>query len=455
MGFSRTLSRTCLRRYVALAVACLCMALVGSYLLMSIMSTDMQEEFSLTQTAVEIIAGLGSATGNLGYPWGLLLEHMSERRAYLLAIVLGATCSFALYAGDFFISVYSANWWLIAILWGGVCSSFVISYLVTTAVSLGNFPRHQHGRVMGLLTVVWSLGQAFFDYLYTVCQQHHPPRVGTIFLVIGICTLLFKGMGAIFVHPIPLDPEEEKNLLEVEKSEKSAEPEREPHDGSEKEGWLDALGLWLLCDLDFHLIVWGFMLGVSVQVMYISNVASIGKVLDLGMIDEKILPYAPLFGMAVSFTVGILSDLTLHKCPRESYIAVAGGLQTLLFGVSTVYAENQAIFIATVLLIFGFNATYFGLTGTILGDYFGMKHFKRNWGIAMMCSSLVAFLLTTAYGTLLDAAATPDGECIGIECLEDIFIIGGFMSFLSFIAMVWLHRRFVKERRNRNKISSE
>jgi len=438
-------SQQTMRRYIAFAVACLCMALVGSYLLMSIMSANMQMEYNLSQTAVEVIVGVGSACGNIGYPWGLVLEHMSERAAYMISMLMGSTCAFALYAGDFYIHYYGTNWWLLAILWGGVCSSFVISYLISTAVSLANFPRNQHGRVMGILAVVWSLGQAFFNWMYTITQQHHPPRIGMIFFVLGICIFLFKSLAIVFVHPIPLD-EEETRLIDDEKKVDGKEESKEEENEEAVESWSDKLGLYLLSDLDFHLMLWGFVAGVSVQMMYISNVSTTCETLGLGIIDEAILPYAPIFGMAVTFITGFLSDVTLKYCPRQSYMAGAAAMQTILFAVSCVYAENETMFKLTVLLVFGFNAIYYALAGTIISDYFGMKHFKRNWGITMMIGSLVAFLLVTLYGTMMDMTER-GGSCYGLICLKNIFRISTILSFISFGALVWLHRRFWIEKR--------
>lgn len=434
-----------MRRYISFAVACLCMTLVGSYLLMSIMSANMQMEYNLSQTAVELIVGVGSACGNIGYPWGLVLEHISERSAYMISMLMGSVCAFALYAGDFFIHYYGTNWWLLAILWGGVCSSFVISYLVATAVSLANFPPSQHGRVMATLAIVWSLGQAFFNWMYTVTQQHHPPRIGMIFFVLGICIFLFKGLAAVFVRVVPMD-EEETRLIDDENKLESKEEAKEEEKDVAAESWADKLGLYLLCDLDFHLILWGFVCGAGVQMMYISNVSSTCQTLGLGIIDEAILPYAPILGMAVNFFVGFMSDFTLKYCPRQSYMTVAAGLQTILFAVSALYADSAAMFKTTVLLVFGFNAIYYALAGTIISDYFGLKHFKRNWGITLMMGSLVAFVLSTLYGIMMDMTENGE-ECLGLICLKNIFIISAFVSFISFGALAWLHRRFVIEKR--------
>jgi len=425
------------RRITALVVACLVFGLGGSTYLVAIMSVDMQQEFRLSQTAVEVILGAGFVADNLGYPWGLLLEQISERTALLLAMLIGSIPALLLYAADYFSEFFADNWWMLAVLWASVCSSFIIAYLVCVSVTLSNFPRAYHGRVMGLLHATWWLGQGLFNYIYVLTEDPDSPQVGRIFVILAVGIFVFKGLGAIYVRTVPLGLLEQQ-LLELKEDEDDTEV-------MVKESWSDILGVELLWNLDFHLLAWGFICGSSVSIMYMVNVASICQALSLDDLDEVILPYAPLSAMLVSFVIGFTSDVTLTRIPRETYLAVTAAAQCFLFALMTFYSQSSAMFVASVFLVYSFNAGYFIITSAILGDYFGTRHFKRNYGIIRMFTALVSFILVTVYGEMFDHMAnTVDGECVGIMCVYDMFIISAVLSCISFIAFVLLHRRYVR-----------
>ena len=84
---------------------------------------------------VELIMALGACSANLGYPWGMLLDHIGDRAAFMIATVLGTTGGLLLYSADYLRPFYSEYWWLLGIYWAGVCKYFHYNDVIMGAMA--------------------------------------------------------------------------------------------------------------------------------------------------------------------------------------------------------------------------------------------------------------------------------------------------------------------------------
>lgn len=428
------------KRCGALILACLCLALGGSYFMVAIFSLNMQRQFNLSQSSVEVLVGIGFAASNIGYPWGLLLERMSERVGFLLALLLGTVSASLLYSSDYMVEFYSDQWWLLVMYWAGLCSAFNIAYLIALSVSLSNYPEKQHGRVSGYLQCSWWLGQTMFYYLYTLTEPEpgNPTgntTAGSIFLYMAISVFLIYGLSAFFVYPIPISEEmdETKELFHYEKN-----------NDDKHETIIGTMGLKLFCNIDFHLVCWTMLSGVGAQVMYVGNTSSICRILDFGDLYDDVLPIAPIYGLVFTFLSGLISDCTLKVLPRATFITVTAALQAFFFGLSLACGDHPVMFVITTLQLYASIGIYYSTCAAIISERLGFEHFKRNWGIVLMVTAAMYVLISLSFAVLYDDAALairPFSRCTGFGCMSGIFICATSLSSVSFFCSVLLVMR--------------
>ena len=331
-------------------------------------------------------------------------------------------------------------------------SSFVIGYLVAMHVTLSNFPDNMKGTVVSVLNVGWWTGQGLFNYFYTLTRTGKLPTVGTIFLILAVCIFVIKGLASICVRPVELD-DDCSALLKCERDDipdsgaLDDTNKSDPKDQDEGEGnaVVKVLGLGLFLQLDFHCVFWGFMLGNSSAVIYLGNVATIAVSLNLSEYIDTALITAPIAGLLVTVTCGCLSDRTRLVFPRAMYAVIGCLSNAIMFAISAVYGTKVAVFFTTVVVIFGTNGIFYCISSPIIGERFGMVHFKRNWGLISMCGSAFALVTTAVFGLLYESNIENEETtaCIGLDCLQGVFIVGAVLSLAAAGCYLVLARRFI------------
>lgn len=244
---------------------------------------------------------------------------------------------------------------------------------------------------------------------------------------------------------------ETDNNFAMTDSEKKTETRQYDENNENKkkaESFLEASGLVLLCEPDFHLILWGYVLGSSVQVMYMTNLSTIGTSLSLGTLDDTMLIVSPVFAMCFALYCGWLSDITMKLFPRCVYVMVCLGLQVILFGLSIEFGEVGGVFGLTTMIVYGNSGVLFAIVANMIHELFPTKHFKRNWGILLMCQSFVTFGMMKWFGILYSgesALNTVSGNslCKGLVCLFKIYIVCTVFSLCSFVCFVIVFIRWI------------
>ena len=339
-------------------------------------------------------------------------------------------------------------------------TSFLIGYLVAVAVILENFPSRYKGVLMSILCCSWWLGQSFFNYLYTVTKSDSHHRIGNIFLLLGLCIFVVKGLGAFLVQSVPLDEDDVESSTLIEEGNYLAKAEKAYSStdgysngtnqqtitsGELTESWMEKIGLKMFLDLDFQLATWGFVTESGIELMYMGDVSIIASALFLGDLYETTLIVAPLTSMVIVFVGGWLSDKTRNIFPRGLFPAVVRLCSAIMFAISAVYGTTGAVFVITTIVVYSANGISYSILNIIVDERFGMLHFKRNLGLILMASSLMTLAMATLFGALYDKAIIHSkfNVCRGIICVQEIFATGSVMSFVSSICFVLLERRNV------------
>ena len=349
-------------------------------------------------------------------------------------------------------------------------SSFVIGYLVSLAVGMGNFPSRRQGIIMGAINGIWWIGQSLFNYLYTVAVTHTNgrPEVGNIFLIIGVSVFVVKGSAVFLIHSVPMDEDDVECptlIKEGRSSARAGEAESRIADygsgaqqgvdaGDElKESCFEKLGLQMFLEPDFHCIACGFIIAIGANFMYMGNVSSISASLSLVEVHDITLIVAPIAALVFTLASGWLSDCTRNAFPRSVYMVVGGIFNTILFAISSVYGASSAVFILTTLVIYGTTGMIYTMAGTIMGERFGLSHFKRNFGLVLMGSAVMTLVTSSIFGALYDRAIGNKNVrfCKGIACVQNSFIFGCLMSLVSVACFILFERRLILQRFRRIK----
>ena len=284
--------------------------------------------------------------------------------------------------------------------------------------------------------------------------------MGKIFLVIGVSVFAVKGLGAFLIRFVPMDDDdaEYSTLKDYSSTVRTAEADSRVAEygtqqgvdvGDEpKESCVEKLGLQMFIDLDFHCIAWGFIIAVGADFMYIGNVASISASLSLGKVAGTTIIVAPIAALVFTFVSGWLSDCTRSVFPRSIYMIIGEICNAILFAICSVYGASNALFILTTLFIYGTSGMLYTITGNIIGEKFGMPHFKRNFGLVMMGGAAATLITSSIFGALYDSAIKNRDVrfCKGIACLQNIFIVGCVLSLVSAACFTLFERRFILRR---------
>ena len=327
---------------------------------------------------------------------------------------------------------------------------------------MGNFPSRRTGVIIGAMNCAWWIGQSLFNYLYIVMRSNGPHAVGNMFLIIGAGVFAAKGLGALFIRSVPLDEDDDENSTLIKADGSSVVrtgdagsmdengtgiDQGEVTGGEVKESWTEKLGLQIFLDPDYHCITWGFVIGFGADSMYMGNVASISTTLSLGEVHTIALIVAPITSLVFTFLAGWLSDNTLKVFPRSLYMAVGGVCSAIMYALSAVYGTSKTIFVLTTITIYCTSGMLYSIGSTVVGERFGLLHFKRNYGFILMGGAAMTLVTSSIFGALYAKNITNRDVlvCKGIICVQNIFIVGCIFSLVSAAFLILFERRHIMQ----------
>ena len=314
--------------------------------------------------------------------------------------------------------------------------SSLILFLVSVTVNLDNFPRRHRGLIMGLTGAAWWLGSAVIAAIFNSCYSHTP--VGDFFLMVAILNLILCGLSAWLVRPLPALPEDNSEWQSLTPGE-----DQDPTEPKPQLSMAERYGLDMLYLADFHILTWAFLFAASIQLTYIPNVTAFTASYGLTHYNYALTVASPVCACVWKFFTGWISDHTKKYFPRLMYVILMTFMQLLLSLLSIFFGDNDILFIMTIVLVYMSNGCFWSIIPTIISEYFGMRHFSRNWGFEFFANSLLMFISLAIFGAFYEDAIqiNNSSDCYRLKCFRNFYILASVMSAISFVLFCWLYRR--------------
>ena len=313
--------------------------------------------------------------------------------------------------------------------------------LLPLSVCLCNFPARYRGRVSGLLYMFSYVGISSAVSVYSAFFNGGP--IGNYFLMLTIAGSLVNALCLWLLRPVPVDLEEDteteclipKTGLFVDKSEES-------------DSLADKIGWTHFRKLEFQLLMWGFLLSGSIKLMYLPNITIMAKAYGCMDMGDLLAMIGPICAMAAAAAVGPLSDCTRNILPRSTYLVLGAISQTIIFLVSYFYGNNIYVFTTTTVLVYIDLGILFSTTINVIGEYFGMRHFARNWGLLTMLSALLALLTCAIFAIFYEVAILQQliTQCYGLKCFKNTYMFSHICCLIPAILFTILCYKDKKQR---------
>lgn len=208
-------------------------------------------------------------------------------------------------------------------------------------------------------------------------------------------------------------------------------PEKKNSGGPKLPVFGDKVGFQVIRYLDFWLITITFLVGVSTQSAVYSNMGtylrSFGQEKNLVIF---MLIY-PIIGITTEIIGGVLSDKTQRKVSRVVYIVFVLLVQLVLL-VCFIFIGDQTtftfIYFPAVCIIKGLTFLHCSILPL---EYFGSKHYGRNFGATLLGLGLTILMLMFFLGHMYDATIEVSGvlTCYGLQCFfVSTLVLCGFTT---------------------------
>ena len=185
----------------------------------------------------------------------------------------------------------------------------------------------------------------------------------------------------------------------------------------------------ILIDADYQIFIWLVAFGTTVGLVFINNITVISKASALDKDDKYLTLIIPITNTLVSASVGLFSDLVMHKLPRMWFL-IFGGLCMLFSQMLVVFGADKLglLILATMLVGIG-TGIFWSISPTVVKEMYYIGNLGRNWGIAILLAGLLGLGAQEVFGALYDDEITTPGStyCYGMNCLR-----GGTELCISF-----------------------
>ena len=318
-------------------------------------------------------------------------------------------------------------------------------YMGSLPPNMNNFSSKNRGKVVALLDAFFGAGASIFGAVYGAAFRVSPTgedstedkfNVGGAkeddvkghFLMMSLIFSIVGVLGMAFVRQIPWEADELADTGNEESSLVVEDHGTNFHDsrtfgstGTE----VSITGFKLVKTLNFHLLLWSFVIFGSIQLVFYNNTAVFLK--SFG--QERHIFLLTIMGPSVAAVIkpffGWLSDAFLKRVPRVLYLLVLNSTTTVMLVMCTFLADRIGIFGTTSLVSWLANGALWALTPTILSELFGMKFFARNWGWMHVGFALTGWILHAFFGHMYRMAIGRGGgsTCYGQQCFTWSFFI--------------------------------
>ena len=127
-------------------------------------------------------------------------------------------------------------------------------------------------------------------------------------------------------------------------------------------------GFKIFKNLDYHLIVWPFVICAAIELLFIYNVTTFLRSFHLERHDVLLTVLGPIIGCVSKLYNGFVSDWTMKRVPRASYLILANGLQFLVLILCVVAGDSFAVMVLATIFVYNANGANMSLVPSIIGE---------------------------------------------------------------------------------------
>ena len=204
----------------------------------------------------------------------------------------------------------------------------------------------------------------------------------------------------------------------------------------------------LLRDPVFIFMGLACVITIGLVSMDLNNLLVFTVSLDMTKYSE-VLPYlAVVIGLIGKMSIGYISDVTINKVQRATYILIMSVINTGLYALCIFFLSNVFVLIINPILVTTGSVVMFSLTPTILSERFGSRSFAKAWGIIYFGTAVSGFFFQNMLGWIYDAHIkdrSTDTTCYGQKCFSWSFAVAAVMTgaatALVAIFMIFKRRR--------------
>ncbi len=325
-------------------------------------------------------------------------------------------------------------------------------YLAPMTINMNNFKAKHRGKIVGITGASWWAGPASFALIRGTFFSR-TQNIGGYFAFTAALFVVVNILAILLVKYYPEESEGNDSVqLELNGNVQAGESNTLMSPSLfETPGYgVAKTGIQLLRSVDFHLIAWSYLLLGSVQLMFINNVTVYLKSYNMQALTLPLTISGPLLASMSMFVSGAITDVFMLTVPRSVFLVVGDVIQTLLIAACISKGNNFALFVITTLVIYTNNGFCYGITPTLISEYFGMKYFSRNWGGLVLAYALLSWLFLAEYGYRYDNIRRIDQvSCYGHQCFQESYVIAATASFIGTLLTVvfaWREKTSIQTR---------
>ena len=204
------------------------------------------------------------------------------------------------------------------------------------------------------------LGAATFAAIYGGAFRSHS-NVGGYFVMMAIIVAVINVIGMFLLTS---QPPEYSRLTEAEMNNMASEHAQEE---TCPEFIEELKGFKIFKNLDYHLIVWPFVICAAIELLFIYNVTTFLRSFHLERHDVLLTVLGPIIGCVSKLYNGFVSDWTMKRVPRASYLILANGLQFLVLILCVVAGDSFAVMVLATIFVYNANGANMSLVPSIIG----------------------------------------------------------------------------------------
>ncbi|XP_076092634.1 uncharacterized protein LOC143064024 [Mytilus galloprovincialis] len=475
-------------KLLGLIVGCLAKFVTGSLFVFNVYADDLKTTFNFTQKEVELQSSLLNLGLGAGFLPGLLYDSLGPTWTSGAGLVVSVSAYLLLWSTTKYTAFYGRNSWLIAIYFFVCGIGSVFTYMVALNTNIINFHSKHRGLIVGVLNSFFAGSPSIFSVIYYKGLTGKN-RFGDFMLLFAVSFAFVDVLCIIFLRiftsqeitenvlTIASTKDESKYLKSSEKYEASYnsnkpvlrtngstgteehgfnQNEKQDESESSSESGVDLLVnnhkgeqlsiKQLICNANFHLFTWMFVLAASVGLTLVNNITVIAKSLHLNQYNGSLVLVVPITTAALSIFIGVISDLFKEKIPRMSILVFACACFVVSQAIILIFGELYVLLIiGTFLCGLGISALW-TLCPAVMSELFSLENIGRNWGIAILLAAVVGLIIQLIFGTIYDAHVVEGTlDCYGMKCIN-----GGIgLAFTAAVLSVSLGVAFIiKNRRN-------